>query len=276
MDALLQQAKPMCDALWDMTLAGRRLQTPEDRAAFSSALKQKVTRIGNEQLRLLYQDEIKKRLAAAFNWQNDKKPFERRPGWKASTPEPTLLARRLPPDAGRLRERALLALMINHPALFSDFGEDIAHIGFSEPVLELLRQRIVDILSLDSQETLDAAGLYRHLSGADTSEVTNRAQAGLAEVLSDTTYMHVGFARPDRPLTEARQGWKSIWNKYLQEKLLIDLQTAKRTYAENASDENLSRVMALQQQVMDHEIVETNVAEPASMDAALLLQNQEH
>jgi DNA primase len=280
MDALLQQAKPMCDALWDMTLAGRRLQTPEDRAAFSTALKQKVLRIGNEQLRLLYQDEIKKRLATAFGWQGDAKQgdrhMDRRPGWKAPVPPPVMLARRQPPNARHLRERALLALMINHPALFADFGEDIAHIGFSEPVLELLRQRIVDILSLETQETLDAAGLYRHLSGAETAEVTNRAQAGLAEVLSDTTYMHVGFARPDRPLTEARTGWKSIWNKYLQEKLLIDLQTAKLRYAENASDENLSRVMALQQQVMHHETVETNVAETAPMDAAPLLQNQEH
>ena len=49
-------------SIWDMTLAGRALRTPEERGAFISAVKQRVARIAHEGLRKLYQDEIQKRI----------------------------------------------------------------------------------------------------------------------------------------------------------------------------------------------------------------------
>ena len=93
---------------------------------------------------------------------------------------------------------------------------------------------------------LNVAELYRHLSdGANNKAVAT----GLEETLSEATYIHAGFARPDRPDEQARQGWKSIWNKQLQENLQMDLQAAKRQCAENASEENLTRVMSLRAQI---------------------------
>ena len=156
------------------------------------------------------------------------------------------MSRKQPQSPHRLREKALLALMINHPALFGDFGEDLALTSFANPEFEALRQRVVEILSLESHEPLDATELYRHLSPeGEVDAAPDSGQAGLAEVLSETTYMHASFARPDRSLDQARLGWKSIWSGYLQEQLHVDLQTAKRRYSEEASDENLTRLMAL-------------------------------
>jgi hypothetical protein len=145
--------------------------------------------------------------------------------------------------------------MINHPALFGDFGEDFAHIAFLSPEFEALRQRVIDILSLESQEPLDASSLYRHLSsageaemGLDSAPVDNWRQ-GLAEVLSETTYTYVGFARPDKPLDAARQGWKSIWSMYIQEQLKADLEAARKRHAKENSDESLTRLLALRAQM---------------------------
>jgi len=115
------------------------------------------------------------------------------------------------------------------------------------PEFEGLRQRVVEILSLDSQEPLDAAGLYRHL--CDTGEAQAGLKTVLAEILSETTYMHAGFARPGRSQEQARQGWKSIWNNRLQEQLQADLQSARRRHAEEASDENWARIAALRGQI---------------------------
>lgn len=252
MEAVLKQAKPMIDAIWEMTAAGRRLQTPEERGAFITVLKQRISRIENEILRRLYQDEVEKRLKAVFNWRLDQGAGQDKSAWKNRVPASlvTRISRKQPPKARHQREKALLALIINHPGLFADFGEDFAHLAFQNPEFEALRQRVVEILSLDSQETLDAPALYRHLSalgeGYESSQLSWRA--GLADVLSETTYMYVGQARPDQPFEEARRGWKALWNNMLQEQLDADLEVARRRHAEEPSDENYERLMALRAQ----------------------------
>lgn len=257
MQSVIDQAKPMIEVLWETTLEGRRLQTPEERGAFISAIRQRVAQIRDESLRQLYQNEVQKRLSAAFNWQNggqnaqqgrfsgqnrgkfgDKRRF--------SPPALTGIARKQPLNARRLRERVLLAIIINHPVLFHDFGENLAHIGFVTPELEVLRQHVVEFLSADAHDNLSADELYRHLSEGDGAEAR---RGGLAEALSEATYIHAGFSRPNRSSDEAREGWKSIWNNYLHESLMADLQDARRRYAEDANDVNFSRLMALREQV---------------------------
>ncbi len=254
MQSVLDQSKPMIDAIWDLALENRRLQTPEERGAFINAIKHKVSVIKDESLRRLYQEDVQNRISATFKRpESGFKPpvtgVTRQSGYrKAAFAAPALssTARKQPPKARLLREKVLLALMINYPALFSEFGEDIERITFSTELLETLRQRLVDLLSADSHEPLDASELYRHLSGEGALKT---GQLGLAEALSEATYMHAAFARPGRDLEKARRGWKSIWNKYLQELLQVDLQAAKRSYAEDASDANLTRLMALRAQV---------------------------
>lgn len=280
MDEVLQAAKPMIDVLWDMTLAGRSLRTPEERAAFTTIIKQRVSRIAHEGLRHLYQDEIKSRLGTLFqplpsqNYPSRREgPHgfrgERKENWRekaSSLSVPPALVRRQPTDNHQLRERAFLAVMINHPPLFNEFGEDFACLEFSNPSYEALRQRVVEILSIDSQEPLDVNALYRHLStGEGVGSASAPGLATLAEILSEATYLHAGFARPERSLEQARHGWKSMWNKRLQEQLEHDLQSARRRYAENSSEENLSRLMTLRGQVetLIRDLDDGNVSESA-------------
>ena len=248
MQTVLDQAKPMIDVLWDLALEGRRLQTPEDRAAASRALRQMVTVIRDEPLRRLYQDEIEKRLANLFGWKNAANQQAPKTKWNPKTKSfaPSPVVTRQPTNGLRLREKILLALMVNHPALFEDFGEEIASISFTDPALETLRQQLVNIYASDSHESLDAETLYRQLS-VGVAGKAGRSMVG--EVLSEATYMHAGFARPGRELKQARQGWKSIWNNYLQEQIQTDLHAASKLWREDPSDANLARLMALRQQL---------------------------
>jgi DNA primase len=254
MDSVLKQAKPLIDVIWETAFSGRRMQTPEDRGAVTAALRQRVARIGNEQLRQLYHDDIQRRLASAFDWRgaNADRRNEKRGDWKNKTPTPfTRIARNPPPAAQRLRERTLLALMINHPGLFEDYGEDFVHLQFDAPEFDALRQRVTEILALVDGEALDAAALYRHLTAEEEGFVAETAnwRAGLAEALSEATYMHASFARPDKPLDHARQGWKSIWNHMLEEKLKADLEAARSRYSADGSEESYARLMALRAQI---------------------------
>ncbi len=252
MQNVLSQARPMVDILWDLSLEGRQLRTPEERAGFQRAVRQKVQQIRDEGLRSLYKDDIEKRLVSFFQWNAPAKNNSFK-GNKGRTPfsinrqaQPHMLPRHQPLDGQKLRERVLLALMVNHPALFADFGEDLGRIAFKDNGYDALRQQIVTFCETDSHETLDVAALYRHLS---LWEDESMAPTGVREVLSESTYVHAGFARPDRPLDQARLGWKSIWNKYLQEQLQTDLQAAGRLWREDPSDANLRRLMALREQI---------------------------
>jgi len=283
MEAVLKQAKPMIDVIWEMTLAGRQLRTPEERAAFTTAIKQKAARIGNEQLRQLYMDEIQKRLSGLFSWRQEKSPesgygggsygkggYGGKGSWRPPLPPMPLINRKQPQNARRLFERGILAVIINHPDLFEDFGEDLAHLAFGSPDYEALRQRLIEILSLESHEPLDAAELYRHLSQAgEAGSGTDSRRTSLEEVLSEATYVHFGFARPGRSIEQARQGWKSIWNRHLQDQLQADLQSAKRRYDEEASDENYTRLMTLRGQV---EALMVESGEAVADNATLLSQ----
>ncbi len=259
MQAVLDQAKPMADMIWDLTMEGRRLQTPEDRAAAQRAIRQKIALIRDEPLRRLYQDDIEKRLAALFHWPSQEEtPFVRKEK-RVRTGRPFAFApappRRQPVSAQYLREKVLLALMVNHPALYAEFGEDLARTDFSSPDLEALRQQVVALFESASNETLDAAEVYRQLSQG--------SGAKLADIFGEGTYVHAGFARQDRPLAQARQGWKSIWNKYLLEQLQTDLQEATRLCRQAPTDSNLARLMALREQA------EALSRETANQEAAL-------
>jgi len=249
MDLILKQSKPMVDAIWETTLSGRALRTPEDRGAFIAAIKKRVNQIQNESLRHLYLEEIQKRVSETFDWRTHTQKTHQKFSPSAKTfkkpwpsPEP-LVNRKQPMNAQTLREKALLAILINHPALFDEFSEDITRINFTTPVYETLRQTLIDALSQDIALT-DSAELQRYF--VDTSP---GLASLLTELLSEATYVHAAYARPDRSLEQARQGWKSIWNKYLKELLQIDLQNASRRYAEDNTAESLTRLMALRSQL---------------------------
>ena len=251
MNAVLDDAKPMIDAVWDNALAGRALRTPEERGSFIATIKQRVGVIAHEGLRRLYLDEIQSRLAVMF--QPVKQPFVKndapRGTWRRGVgyqPPPSTvgLVRRQPTVSRLPRERALLAVILNHPSLFTEFGEDFGRIDMTHAPFESLRQKMVEALETDHSEPL-ATDTLRMLLTEDepTLAVT------LAEVLSEATYIHAGFARPDRTLDQARHGLKALWASLLHEHLEADLHAARRRFAEEASDENLARLMALRSQL---------------------------
>ena len=270
MERILTDSKPMIDMLWDMTLESRRMGTPEERSAFTTAIRQRVSRIAHEDLRQLYQDEVQKRISAlmpsrqqqqqqqGFGQQRFQKGGQNsysnsygrgKSGWQTQPISP-VMARGPLQNPKKLRERVFLAVMINYPSLFADFGEDFAQMDFATPVFNDLRQRVVDILSLDSHEPLDAEALNSHLFGrADGVLEQNRAPEGLADVLSEATYMHAGFARPGQSVDAARKGWKSLWNNQVQEKLEADFHAAHQQWMDDRSDASESRMTALRREV---------------------------
>jgi DNA primase len=270
-DAVLSQALPMIDALWgtawNIVIGTKQKPTPEERGTFRDLLRQRIGNMKDESLRRAYGDDFKKRIDEAFGWkppqqQNQngqpaygQKKFGGKGKW--NTPQaaaPYLAARRPPPNGQRRMERSLLALMINHPALFDEFGEQLAQISFESADYEILRQQVLDLLTQAHEKdgALDGGELRRHLNDRDDMQTRyENGGSALDDILSPDTYLHARAARPDAELEQARECWLAIWGRHERTQLLAELTLAARRHSEQPTDENWRCLQALQAQIRD-------------------------
>ncbi|WP_449231059.1 DNA primase [Azospirillum doebereinerae] len=265
MGALLEQAIPLADAVWRMETEGKPTDSPESKAAVKAALEARVGTIGDRDVQSFYRTEMRRRVDEAFappprarfnqgSWQGSWQPGRRfgepprrhvagTPGRMTSKPagEGRGRVQRLPP----VRERILLATLINHPDLFGELGEPLGLLPFGDPDLEKLRWAVMEWLSdeRNGDSTLDAAALCRHLSSAGHETM-------VGALLGESTYVHAGFARPDASTEDARKGWWPTWHHLHHRQMLDELREAKAALTRDNSEANLARVVALQQEVI--------------------------
>ncbi len=232
-DAVLKQAQPMIDVLWNLSLTGRQMRTPEERGAFTAALKKRVNQIKDETLRELYRNEFKKRIDDAFGWKP--KNFTPQTRGKNAQPQTPYLGARVPPQSrGRARERIFLALMINHPGLFDEFGENFTLLDIQTPEFASLREKIVAHLSQEHDTPPTPDELRRALSESHGSPFAHEKDSeALNEILSPAAYIGAAkAARPDAAPEEAREAWQAIWAAIEQEKVEAESrQRAKDSWA---------------------------------------------
>ncbi len=261
MAALLDAAIPLSEALWRMESEGKPTDTPEAKAAVKAALEARVATIGDRDVQSFYRTEMRRRVDEAFAppprerfnrgpWQPGRRfgvPPRRHvagtPG--RTTSKPVGEGRGRASRLASVRERILLATLINHPALFGELGESFGLLPLGDPELEKLRWAVLEWLSDDRNRdsALDAAALCRHLSSAGHETM-------VGALLGESTYVHAGFARPESSIEDARKGWWPTWHHLHHRQVLDDLREAKVALTRDNSEANLARVVALQQEVI--------------------------
>ena len=132
MRAILDASQPIVALLWERETAGQVLDSPERRAALDARLRAHLAKIADAGLRAHWEREIRDRRAALFapprpgraaGGRAPARPRGRRPGLPAGWPRPPakrLAAgprRRRPEAEARVRESAILAGCLNHPAV---------------------------------------------------------------------------------------------------------------------------------------------------------------
>ena len=190
---------------------------PEDYAAFDAAVSANILApMQDAVIRSVYKDEF---------WRLRRE----RNGFKPPRPAAPKAA---PVMQRFLSEPALLAAVLYHPTLFTEFGEDICRRDMSSPEMEHCRDLIVAWLS----------------NSADDAELKRQAEALIDQceemhtfVLTDAVFTAAPFVMPSASLEDARAGVQSI---------LVDMQigsvkleVARLMALLNGSDED-SRIMA--------------------------------
>jgi DNA primase len=191
MQAVLDQAKPMVQLLWQRETEGRVFDSPERRAALDKVLRGHLARITDPSIRNHYAEEMK-RLRLELFGTAQARPFQpgpwrgrkfAPPGGALATTRSSLLVQGSGPVEEVLREAVILATLILHPALIHRFESALERLDLTGADHDTLRQMI--------------------LAGADMPDLHAKiAQSAPAALDALMSRPHVAIAPPVRNLQD--------------------------------------------------------------------------
>ncbi|MBM3481870.1 MAG: DNA primase [Alphaproteobacteria bacterium] len=144
-EKVLERSVPFSDALWRLVVGQTPLDSPEARAAIGREFERRLAEVTDRDLRFHYLRHFRQKLnEAGFRarrFEPGAKPGQRRAG------PPRLAAPSRPVRRAdeRLRERSILQLLLNHPALLGEFGDEIAHLTLIDQRHGALRDFLVGL-----------------------------------------------------------------------------------------------------------------------------------
>jgi len=244
-DDLVTQALPLSEVIWREVSGGRMPQSPEDRADVQQKLDNRARDISDPTFRKHFADFFSRKLwgergaqQPAYSSGNSFKPKK---GFKSGKLEGAVIADARSeitgiPSADTLRERILLATLINYPEVFDEIEESLGMVEFSAPDLDKLRQQVLNTLA--AYESLDTAGLCDHLSEVGFAPM-------LKALLSKNVYMHARFARPDGDVKEALTGWVDTYQQLTAKANETEIKQVEVALGEETTDMTFGRMKAL-------------------------------
>lgn len=261
LQAVLGGAMNLVDFLWYDHTDGRSFDTPEERAALSRTFEGIAARMTDRAVQHYYRDAFREKLRKAFTLPRGDGPFAgggssgrsasgehygnkraeyqgvRRFGSPPALPPVTPL-RRPSFSRGNLIPSALLAAVVNNPAIFQDVEEELGHLHFSENGLDRLRQAVLSTLGRDAD--LDAGRLKNHLLGQGF-------ERELDYILSGFVTTHASFSRVSADSGMVLTAWREAWKAMQDQKAQADLEQAILAMKENPCEENENRLKALRE-----------------------------
>jgi DNA primase len=269
LDEVIARARPLAEVIYDLSATGRPIDTPERRAAIQQALTEKAGRIKDPVVRGNYQSYFRKRLWEAFS--DHQSPVGLRVAWSQKPPGRrgvSFTLGRISPDLDRLgtgaeghaeaRERVLLLVVINHPAILPDIAEDLGLAPIGSPELDSVRTALLDIAA--QHPGLDSTDVRRHLSdrgfGDTVDRLSKRDMGTYTQGYAQESFSEK-FLWPGASAEEARAGFYRVlaYHKRIAH-LRAELESLQRELAQELernspiAPEIWDRFQALQQAVL--------------------------
>ena len=212
---MLQAARPLDAALFDLLRGAGGFTTPEQRSAFRARLEAAAGTIKDRGLASEYRRALLDRYYAA-----GRRGAAARPALRPARPE-------LVADAADIsRARKLTAILLHHPALAHDLEEAYGSLKLP-PALRALRDAMLDYFAREFTDArpLDSAGLADHLQSLGLS-------VEMALALEETP----SCGRPDTQPAEAEAGWWHFYGLMHRDGLHDAVEDARRAYVANPDD----------------------------------------
>ncbi len=259
MGAVVEHAGALADRVWEMETVGRDFGTPERRSGLRRRLEERVGRIADRTVARDYRIEMEKRLDAAFGHPRARLRPSGYGGQARHSPARGVgggqAARMGAPAGARQREALVLAVVLNHPALLAEHGEDLARLTLADSDLDKLRGAIIDLAA--SHPDLDSAALRNQL--------TSKGWAAVLDAVLATSRIH-SFANAAASSEEAGKGMEHLLGLIREQDVRREAEAAARRLAEDMTGETLARFEAKQRLVQQAESRRRDVDAPEGRD----------
>ncbi len=194
----LAEAAPLHLFLFRQEADGKRIHSPERRAALQRALDAHAQRIADRTMRAHYA-----RVFRDMTWEK-LRGYTQRYGRHAQSGLVNGIEEWQAED-GPVRvttERTLLALVLAQPDLLAEVDEELGEIAFADPALDALRQEIV-ALACEARE-IDPARPLAEMAA-------DRGHAATIRAIGDDAFVkHASYLQSDTSLEAARRAWCSL------------------------------------------------------------------
>jgi len=251
MRALLADARPLVELVWESEIAALPADTPERRARLEERIALTAQRIKHEAVQKAYRQEFWQRYMRLYRGEAEtargarREAGARREGRRGAPARPGLKGPRRPEALPRLGREGLVAAILSRPALLDSLGEVFGTLSLPEGELDSLRREILKAWAPD----IDSEALKNHLLAAGYG-------GALARVLSQDSWI----AGPELNLEEASKAWRHSYELLAGADAAEEVERAARELAEHMSDEGLLRLqasrrelLALKEHALDHE-----------------------
>jgi DNA primase len=219
MRTVLDAARPLADALYDLLREAGGEATPEQRAAFRTRLEAAAKRIPDRALAGEYRRALLDRFYAA------------RPGPGRRRPAPRRTPLRAAPVAGAdadERSRIMTAILLRHPNLLPDVEPAYAALDLPE-ALARLREALCSWAN--TADVLDSSALTDHLT-------ISGLQAEAEQVLAAEPFPLPACALPTALPAEAEGGWYHYYGLMRRNLLDHDVEDALLRYRSDQTEHN--------------------------------------
>lgn len=277
--AVIAEARPLAEVLWNREADQARIDTPDGRASFEVRLSGLVREIGDETVRKYYGEDFKAKLARHLAPQGGStlRSFGR--GRGKFTPAKSLIQARRGPRARPLphdysapasaglrasplaqratqheqerRERLLLLAIVNHPELLHDFLDDYAAAEFVSHELDSLKRQIIDMAALG--EGLDGSSLKAHLNDRGFGPVVVRLESQAAR-------LNEWFLKPGAASADARTALRQMFALHRKSVTLDrELKAAEAQFAADPTEEKLFALNQIREELASHAGMEAHI-----------------
>ncbi len=245
---LYETASPLVEKLWNTTIAGVSLDTPEQKAALRKKLFGFLGKIRDGSVRTGYEFDINARMRAHLRQLSADKYNQER-GHSVKRHFQSSFARQASAKAtalysinvNDLQTRILFACILNHPGILSDVEHEFMEINFENSAFMTLREEIMQYL-FDGLK-LDKVSLNNHLYGKGLRDTVE-------SICNASTYTHARFAQPTENQDVVLENWRRMWH-FCQGKSALeqDLLVVRDQLGLDPTTENFSKLKRLQEEI---------------------------
>ena len=277
--SLLEERKSLIDILWQKERDAKELNTPDRRAGFQKALRDKVSTIRDATVRQYYSLEIRNRLAEMSasnrpaqenfapagrqatnrnsfvkhgqgNSRRGKSSIGRNSSYQSGTGSTSALknsALAKSTDQTTSKEELLILIVINHPWILDEVFDEFSALAFRNPSLDRLRNQILSIVGFG--EYLDRESLHHHLREQGGMQIVDKLSLLPVSKLHD-------YLRPDADAESVRDGWKDCLRLRLIDQTEGERRIIEEALSQETTEENFNRLVSWisDQRKLEHEI----------------------